>query len=127
MKPQALFLRNVLVLTLSVSFLGGCVTGGEVFRTTDKMLQQLKDFEAAGYICAPVEYANARANAEFARTESDHGDTLKAKAHLDQAQDWYQKAWAATHHPDNSLREGCEPDDDDDGVLNSRDRCREEA
>lgn len=126
MKPQALSIRLVLANTALVFLLGGCVTGGEVYRTTDKMLQQLKDFEAAGYICAPVEYATARAHAEFARTESDHGDTLKAKSHLDLAQEWFQKAWAATHESNNLLRDGCEPDDDDDSVLNSKDRCRDE-
>lgn len=127
MKPEARLIQPFLSAALALFLLDGCVTGSEVQSTTDEMFKRIEEFKEAGYICAPVEYAHCKASAEFARTESDHGDTLKAKAHLDQAREWFQKLWAATHNPDNSLRDGCEGDDDDDSVLNSKDRCRDEA
>lgn len=118
-------LRVIVLVPVAAMF--GCVTGAEVDRTTNELLKKLQDIEEAGYICAPQELANATAHVYFARTESELGDTLRAKAHLDAAREWYLKVYDETHSPDHTPREGCEGDDDDDGILNSKDRCPEVA
>jgi len=105
----------------------GCVTGAEVETTTGDLLKKLEEMKESGYICAPKELALANAHTYFARTESEFGDTLKAKAHLEAALEWYKIAYNETHYPDHTLREGCEGDDDDDSILNSKDRCPEAA
>ena len=102
---------------------GGCVTSTQVYSTTNDIDSNLEKIREAAFICAPVEYAHATAHAKFARTESDHGDTLKAKAHLEQAVSWYEKTYEMTHTPDGHVKEGCEGDDDDDSILNSKDQC----
>jgi outer membrane protein OmpA-like peptidoglycan-associated protein len=119
--------RRLMVPVLLAAVLSGCVTSGEVYSTTDDLLKKLESFREAGTICAPKEFASTEAACYFARTEADFGDTLKAKAHLDAAREWFTRTYALTHTPDNAIREGCEGDDDDDGVLNSKDRCLSEA
>ncbi len=117
--------KRILLATMVTVVMAGCVTGSEVTSTTDELFQKLKTMEEPGFICAPKETANAMAHAYFARTESSFGDTMKAKAHLVQAQKWYAVAYKATHNLDHTVREGCEGDRDDDSILNSRDRCPE--
>jgi outer membrane protein OmpA-like peptidoglycan-associated protein len=119
--------RNIVWLVVVAGIATGCVTSSEVYSTTDDLLKKLEEMREPGYICAPKEFAMAESSAYFARTESDHGDTMKAKAHLEEAKVWYDKAYKETHYPDNTLREGCEGDTDDDGILNSKDKCPEEA
>ena len=116
--PQAIALLTLVVVS-------ACATKGEVYGTTDELLAKLEQMKEPGYICAPQEYAKAIANAYFARSESDFGDTMKARHHLGEAQVWYDQAYAATHNPDHTVKEGCEGDLDDDGVLNSVDQCPE--
>lgn len=118
---SALMVGAVLVSTT------GCVTSGKVKGTSKKVLENLEKIREPAYICAPEEYAHATAHAHFSRTESRHGDTLKAQYHLKEAVRWYDLTFKATHNADGSLKEGCEGDDDDDSVLNSRDNCPQVA
>ena len=117
------YFRGCLTALAVATILAGCVTKGEVYRTTDNLLEKIESFKEAGYICAPKEMAKSTAYAKFARTESDFGDTLRAKEHMSKAVSWYDKLYAATHDASGRIREGCEQDDDDDSILNSKDQC----
>lgn len=75
----------LILITSSLQIMTGCVTSGEVYRRTDKMLAQLETMREAATICAPKEYAKALANTRFARTESSQGDTYKAKVQIGRA------------------------------------------
>jgi outer membrane protein OmpA-like peptidoglycan-associated protein len=118
---------RILPVIIAVALVAGCVTGKEVFTTTDDLFNKMEQWKEPGYICAPEEMANAMAHAHFSRTESDFGDTLKARGHLIQARKWFEIAYKATHNSDHSVRDGCEGDTDDDSILNSKDRCPEVA
>jgi len=76
------YLGGRLALLVAVTLAVGCVTGKEVYESTDALFKKLEAMKEPGYICAPRATALAEAHAHFARTESDYGDTLKAKSHL---------------------------------------------
>jgi outer membrane protein OmpA-like peptidoglycan-associated protein len=116
-----------LVALVMVLVPAGCITGGDVYQQSGKILDDLEKRREPLYICAPREYAHAEAEARFARTESDYGDTLKARSHLLEAGAWHKKAVDKAFYPDGNPREGCEGDNDDDSILNSKDKCPDVA
>jgi outer membrane protein OmpA-like peptidoglycan-associated protein len=89
------------------------------------------------YSCAPREFALARANYAFARSELTHGDALRAQEHLIEAEENVGAAQVLTPQAD------CQPtptaasavnpprpataDADRDGVPDAVDRCPDEA
>jgi outer membrane protein OmpA-like peptidoglycan-associated protein len=113
---------RLLVGLLLAAVVGGCATKKAVYQRTDVILKDVESYKDAAYICAPIEYANTQAQVYFARIEADYGDTLKARKHLDKAVSWSRKLRAATH-TGSRIKDGCEQDDDDDSVLNSKDKC----
>ena len=126
MKSQSCLAAHVAVVVTVLALAAGCITRGDVYTTSDDLLKKMEEMKEPGYICAPEAYAKAMSHTYFSRTESDHGDTLKAKSHLKEAVKWYEVAYKQSHYPDRTVREGCEGDDDDDSVLNSKDRCPQE-
>jgi len=125
MKMELRSVKSILLVAVALLLAAGCVTSMEVDRTTDELFKKLEAMKEPGYICAPEALAHSTAHAYFARTESDYGDTMKAKSHLEEARKWYDIAYKDTHYPDHTVREGCEGDTDDDSILNSKDRCPE--
>jgi outer membrane protein OmpA-like peptidoglycan-associated protein len=127
MKHLHLRLFALVLAAVVVPSVTGCITARQVQRTSGKVMDNLEKIRVQAFVCAPVEYAHTTAHAHFARTESRHGDTIKAKRHLTESVRWYDLTYKKSHNADGTFREGCEEDDDDDSILNSKDQCPREA
>ncbi|MBM4371608.1 MAG: OmpA family protein [Deltaproteobacteria bacterium] len=118
-------MRTCLATLLAVALLplGACVTQRRVFDETEAIYQKLLALDEHAFYCAPRSYAMTRSNADFARWEAMQGDSFRAKKHLEASHAWMARIMEEAFNPDGSFREGCEGDQDHDGVLNSKDGC----
>ncbi len=116
-------LASFLLLAVVVGLLGGCVTSQRVNAETDAIYQKLHAIDEHAFICAPKAYAMTRSNADFARWEAMQGDSYRAKVHLEKAHLWMKKIMREAFNTDGTFKDGCEGDQDGDGVLNSKDKC----
>jgi len=98
----------------------GCATTGQVEDKQKEVGGFLKKIEKPAMICAPRQLAEARANLEFAEYEAGVGQTLRARLHLNTAEDRAREAWEKSKGPE------CESDRDLDGIRDSKDACPDE-
>lgn len=117
--PRTL-VASSLVLGLLVSGTVGCATTGQVQDKKKEVGAFLLKIEKPAMICAPRQLAEARANLEFAEYEAEVGQTLRARMHLNEAEDKAREAWERSKGPE------CEGDRDLDGIRDSKDACPDE-
>jgi len=110
-------MNSLRIAGLCAFVLVGCATGQEVGEKTAAMTEVVRGAKVQAYYCAPRDLALAEANIDFARLESDHGNTLGAAEHLGQAAR-HTKAVAAVKD-----MEGCCPDRDGDKICDAEDKC----
>ena len=118
---------SVIIVMVVAGLLGGCVTSQQVNAETDAIYQKLHAVDEHAFICAPKAYAMTRSHADFARWEAMQGDSYRAKVHLEKAHLWMKKIMQEAFNPDGTFKDGCEGDQDGDGVLNSKDKCPTQA
>jgi OOP family OmpA-OmpF porin len=107
----------LLALTATFCSLTGCATSDEVTKETAKLETAVRAAKVPAYYCAPRDLALAEAHIDFARLESDYGDTLSAAHHLEAAR-IHTKAVEAVKD-----KKGCCPDRDGDGICDAEDKC----
>jgi OOP family OmpA-OmpF porin len=95
----------------------GCVTSGEVTKTTEELNEAVRGAKVPAYYCAPKDLALAEAHIEFARVESSLGNTIDAADHLELA----KKHTAAVTAVKG--QKGCCPDRDGDLLCDADDKC----
>ena len=97
--------------------LSGCATGQDVSEKTAAMTEVVRGAKVPAYYCAPRDLALAEAHIDFARLESDHGNTLGAAEHLTLAEKHTQAVAAVKD------MKGCCPDRDGDKICDADDKC----
>jgi outer membrane protein OmpA-like peptidoglycan-associated protein len=107
-------------VALAGFWLAGCTTGEEITRETGKLETAVRSAKVPAYYCAPRALALSEAHIDFARLESNYGDTLSAGHHLEQARE-HAKAVAAVKD-----KKGCCPDRDGDAMCDAEDKCPDE-
>lgn len=109
--------RAIVALALLGS---GCIATRPLrleLEATERLVEKSKKYNAAA--CAPVIFANAQADASFARIEFEQGDVFRARTHIEAASAAAKEAWALT--------ESCGAQDyDGDGIADVVDQCPEQ-
>ncbi len=98
----------------------GCVTARKVDDETARMTEVVRAYKVQAYYCAPRDLALAEAHIDFAKMESDRGDTINAMSHLKLADKHTARIYAVRD------KKGCCPDRDGDGLCDAEDKCPEE-
>lgn len=109
--------RILVAMALLAAMLGGCATSGEIYSETDKLKESIRLYRVPAYYCAPKDLALAEAYVDFARVESDFGDTLSAAHNLELAKKHTLAVEAVKD------KKGCCPDRDGDGLCDADDKC----
>ena len=116
------------LFALAIAVLGSSGCAGAQLQASVRLLRSRADQarDNGALRCAPRELALAEANTEFADRELDQGDYLRARDHLDLAEDKLEEAIRL------SARDRCvDPekrgDRDGDGINDSDDKCPAEA
>jgi outer membrane protein OmpA-like peptidoglycan-associated protein len=109
------------VVMLAVALLtSGCISSKKVEEETERMNEIIRSAKIQAYYCAPVELALAETHIDFARTESDRGDTIAAFEHIKIARENTAKVFAVKD------KKGCCPDRDGDSFCDAVDKCPDE-
>lgn len=119
----ALWLASPLAVAAPLALLAtlaGCVTSKTVTDETATAAETVRVSKVPAYYCAPRDLALAEAHIDFARFESDRGDTLAAGQHLILA----KKHTEAVHAVKD--KKGCCPDRDGDALCDADDKCPDE-
>ncbi len=94
-----------------------CVTSADVDKQTTELAEQVRSVREPAYYCAPRDLALAEANLDYARYESERGDSINAAYHLEQAKAHTEKVMAVKG------QKGCCADNDGDKICNAEDKC----
>ncbi|MEY3013002.1 MAG: OmpA-like protein [Pseudomonadota bacterium] len=100
--------------------LSGCISGKKVEEETTRMSEIVRSAKVQAYYCAPEALALAESHIEFARLESDRGDTISAWEHIKIARENTAKVFAVKD------KKGCCPDRDGDSFCDAVDKCPDE-
>ncbi len=114
--------RRLLVASFAVAMVSpGCISGAKVDEETARMTEIVRAAKVQAYYCAPEALALAEAHIDFARLESERGDTISAWEHIQIARENAAKVFAVKD------KKGCCPDSDGDSLCDAIDKCPEEA
>jgi len=112
--------RLLATLVASALFGSGCVYPPTVVQTLDESDAVIAEAQTVyAKVCAPVELANAEANAHFTRLEFEAGDIRRAREHADASLDWAQRAL------EKAIPCGT-ADRDEDTIIDLVDQCPDE-
>ena len=123
-----------LAAALAVAVTAGCVTGGKLREGASVIRSDVEKAKRTGAPrCAPRELALAETNVSFAEHEIAYGDPVRAKGHLDVAEENVRKALELSQtcaptqvtiakKPEKTVRIE-KTDADKDGVADVDDRC----
>jgi len=110
-------MANATALALVAATGFGCVSSKKVGEETKRMTEIIRSAKIQAYYCAPVDLALAEANVEFAKIESNRGDTINAWEHIKKAKAHTAKVYAVKD------KKGCCPDRDGDSMCDAADKC----
>jgi len=102
---------------LTLLCLSGCFNRTTIEHRTMKLESTLQENHENARSCAPVQLGKAEASIAFSRYESEHGNALAAKSHLETATRLVAVVMQKSHGA------ACEGDRDGDGIADTMDRC----
>lgn len=115
-----------LALALFVSPAFSCVSGGKIQADSEVIRSELARADKQNAKrCAPREYALAEFNLDAAQGELDEGNSVRAKDHIELAEDNVKKALVLSKDcgPKQVVIKQVVSDRDGDGVPDTEDRC----